>query len=66
MGNSTERSAEEAIAAIERLTRELLSRREGAHLIEHELDRLAAAFSRLQRSLERQQQRSAEIPPAAD
>jgi hypothetical protein len=40
MGDSTERSAEEAIAAIERLTRELLSRREGAHLIEHELDRL--------------------------
>ncbi len=40
MGDSTDRSAEEAIAAIERLTRELLSRREGAHLIEHELDRL--------------------------
>ena len=40
MGDSTERWADEAIAAIERLTRELLSRREGAHLIEHELDRL--------------------------
>ena len=40
MGDPTERTAEEAIAAIERLTRELLSRREGAHLIENELDRL--------------------------
>ena len=40
MGDSTEKRAEEAIAAIERLTRELLSRREGAHLIENELDRL--------------------------
>jgi len=40
MGDSTERWADEAIAAIERLTRELLSRREGAHLIENELDRL--------------------------
>ena len=40
MADSTEKWAEEAIAAIERLTRELLSRREGAHLIENELDRL--------------------------
>ncbi len=40
MGNDVERTAEEAIAAIERLTRELLARREGAHLIENDLDRL--------------------------
>ena len=39
MGDSTE-TAEEAIAAIEQLTRELLARREGAHLIQNDLDRL--------------------------
>jgi len=40
MGDSAGKWAEEAIAAIERLTRELLSRRAGSHLIENELDRL--------------------------
>lgn len=36
--------AGEAIAAIERLTRELLSRRAGAHLIENEIDTLVLEF----------------------
>jgi hypothetical protein len=40
MSDSAEKLAGEAIAAIERLTRELLSRRSCAHLIENEMDPL--------------------------
>jgi len=44
MRDSAERLAGEAIAAIERLTRELLSRRSSAHLIENEIDKLVLEF----------------------